>query len=86
VWDDDPRTEGGLMAFARRVLRFTRALATTVWQSLVAVGAVQLAGETARADARLVDVPPPGHPERLRPDLPLTALECALLKDIDSAR
>jgi hypothetical protein len=74
------------MTIARRLLRVARALATTVWQSLVAVGAVQLAGETARADTRLVDVPPPGHPERLRPDVPLTALERALLKDIGSAR
>ena len=74
------------MVFALCVLRFTRALATTVWQSMVAVGAVQLAGETARADARLVDAPPPGHPERLRPDLPLTAVERARLKDIGSPR
>ncbi|MET7275730.1 DUF6059 family protein [Streptomyces flaveolus] len=74
------------MTIARRLLRVARALATTVWQSLVAVGAVQLAGETARADTRLVDAPPPGHPERLRPDVPLTALERALLKDIGSAR
>ncbi|MER7779672.1 DUF6059 family protein [Streptomyces sp. NPDC096191] len=69
------------MAFARRMRRFTRALVAEVWRSLVAVGAVQLAGETARADNPLVQAPPPGHPERLRPDLPLTALERALLKD-----
>ncbi|AQS65688.1 DUF6059 family protein [Streptomyces pactum] len=73
------------MTFARRVRRFTRALVADVWQCLVAVGAVQLAGETARADTRLVDAPAPGHPERLRPDLPLTALERALLKDIGPA-
>ncbi|MFE9312727.1 DUF6059 family protein [Streptomyces sp. NPDC088353] len=70
------------MAFARRVRRLTSALAANVWQCLVAVGAVQLAGETARADTRLLDAPPPGHPERLRPDVPLTALERALLEDI----
>ncbi|MFG3323450.1 DUF6059 family protein [Streptomyces sp. NPDC048171] len=74
------------MTIARRLLRLSRALATTVWQSMVAVGAVQLAGETARADSRLVDAPAPGHPERLRPDVPLTALERALLKDIGPAR
>ncbi|MFD4263035.1 DUF6059 family protein [Streptomyces sp. NPDC058534] len=73
------------MAFARRVLRSARTLAATLWQCLIAVGAVQLAGETARADARLMDAPGPGHPERLRPDLPLTALERAVLKDIGSA-
>lgn len=28
------------------------------------------------------DGPPPGHPERLRPDVPLTALELALLRDL----
>jgi hypothetical protein len=69
------------MAFVRHMRRFTRALVAGVWECLVAVGAVQLAGETARAGTRL-DAPAPGHPERLRPDLPLTALERALLKDI----
>lgn len=69
------------MAFVRRMRRFTRALAAEVWECLVAVGAVQLAGETVRVGTHL-DAPPPGHPERLRPDLPLTALERALLKDI----
>lgn len=70
------------MVFARRVRRLARALMTDVWQCLVAVGATQLAGETARSGACPVDVPPPGHPERLRPDLPLTALERALLRDM----
>ncbi|OAH10894.1 DUF6059 family protein [Streptomyces jeddahensis] len=70
---------------ARRMRRFTRALAAHVWQCLVAAGSVQVAGEAARADARLLDAPPPGHPERLRPDLPLSALERALLKELDPA-
>jgi|EndMetStandDraft_5_1072996.scaffolds.fasta_scaffold02415_6 hypothetical protein len=73
------------MAFsgARRVRRAARALAARVWQCLVAAGAVHMAGETARADAtRMLHGPPPGHPERLRPDLPLTALERALLKEL----
>ncbi|MGW2835930.1 DUF6059 family protein [Streptomyces sp. NPDC001286] len=73
------------MAFrgARRLRRAARALASCVWQCLVAAGAVQMAGETARADAaRLLHAPPPGHPERLRPDVPLTALERSLLRDL----
>ncbi|MGW3137487.1 DUF6059 family protein [Streptomyces sp. NPDC001139] len=73
------------MAFrgVRRVRRAARALAACVWQCLVASGAVHLAGETARTDAGpLLHAPPPGHPERLRPDLPLTALERALLRDL----
>jgi hypothetical protein len=73
------------MAFCgvRRVRRAVRALAACVWQCLVAAGAVQLAGERARADAaRLLHGPLPGHPERLRPDLPLTALERALLREL----
>ncbi|MER8011787.1 MULTISPECIES: DUF6059 family protein [unclassified Streptomyces] len=73
------------MAFrgARRLRRAARALAACVWQCLVAAGAVQLAGETARADAgRLLHEPAPGHPERLRPDVPLTALERSLLRDL----
>ncbi|MBT3154613.1 hypothetical protein HTV45_27715 [Streptomyces sp. CHD11] len=71
-----------MMTFARRLRRFARALVAEVWRCLVAVGAVQLAGESARADFRPVDVPPPGHPERLCPDRPLTALERALLAEM----
>jgi hypothetical protein len=55
-----------------------------VWQGLVACGGVYLAGESARAAAGrppLLLGPPAGHPERLRPDVPLTALERALLRD-----
>ena len=73
------------MAFrgARRVRRAARALTACVWQCLVASGAVHLAGERARAEAgRLLHAPPPGHPERLRPDVPLTALERSLLRDL----
>ncbi|MFE2358625.1 DUF6059 family protein [Streptomyces parvulus] len=70
------------MEFVGRVLRVARALAAALWQSLMAMGAVQLAGESARADARLLQAPAPGHPERLRPDVPLTALERAVLEDI----
>ncbi|MGV9351390.1 DUF6059 family protein [Streptomyces spiralis] len=75
------------MAFpgARRLRRFTRALAAQVWHGLVAAGTMYFASEAARAEARLLDAPPPGHPERLRPDLPLTALERALQRELDPA-
>jgi hypothetical protein len=75
------------MAFpgARRLRRLTRALAAQVWQGLVAAGTMYFASEAARAEARLLDAPPPGHPERLRPDLPLTALERALQRELDPA-
>ncbi|MFF0792351.1 DUF6059 family protein [Streptomyces spiralis] len=75
------------MAFpgARRLRRFTRALAAQVWQGLVAAGTMYFASEAARGEARLLDAPPPGHPERLRPDLPLTALERALQRELDPA-
>ncbi|WP_217249441.1 DUF6059 family protein [Streptomyces sp. AC602_WCS936] len=88
------------MAFrgARRLWGVVRALRVRLWQGLVALGALQAAGEQARADAArgldaprvpdappLLDAPPPGHPERLRPDLPLTALERALLQELDAA-
>ncbi|PZT70874.1 hypothetical protein DN402_06130 [Streptomyces sp. SW4] len=101
------------MAFcgARRLWGVLRVLRARLWQGLVALGALQVAGEQARADAArgpalpgarcapapgapgapgvhapdaapLLDAPPPGHPERLRPDLPLTALERALLREL----
>ncbi|MER6983515.1 DUF6059 family protein [Streptomyces carpinensis] len=75
------------MAFpgVRRLRRFTRALVAQVWQGLVAAGAIHFASETARVNAHLLDAPPPGHPERLRPDLPLTAVERALQREFDPA-
>ncbi|NBM21111.1 DUF6059 family protein [Streptomyces sp. GC420] len=68
---------------ARRLGRLARALVAHVWQGLVALGTIHVAGETARAGgARVLDAPPPGHPECLRPDLPLTALERTLLEEL----
>ncbi|MBC2869354.1 DUF6059 family protein [Streptomyces mexicanus] len=75
------------MAFygARRVRRAVRALAAGVWDGLVSFGSLQ-AGGFGQDDAdRLLPEPPPGHPERLRPDVPMTALERALLKELDPA-
>lgn len=67
---------------ARRLRGFARVLGAQVWQGLVALGGLQVAGERAPARGlRVLDAPPPGHPERLRPDLPLTALERALLEE-----
>ncbi|MCQ9131922.1 MULTISPECIES: DUF6059 family protein [Streptomyces] len=76
------------MAFsgARRMRQAARALAACFWQCLVAAGAAHVAGEAARADALgPLDAPPPGHPERLRPDVPLTSLERTLLRELDLA-
>ncbi|MFD4241811.1 DUF6059 family protein [Streptomyces sp. NPDC058525] len=61
-----------------------------VWQGLVSFGTLHLNGEIARAEHRPgpapLDCPPPGHPERLRPDVPFTAVERALLRDLQSRR
>ncbi|WP_329417857.1 hypothetical protein OG802_35425 (plasmid) [Streptomyces sp. NBC_00704] len=76
------------MAFsgARRVRQAARALAACFWECLVAAGAAYVAGEAARDGAAgLLHEPPPGHPERLRPDVPLTSLERALLRELDLA-
>ncbi|MCK1822208.1 hypothetical protein MTQ10_22005 [Streptomyces sp. XM83C] len=76
------------MAFhgARRVRRAVRALAAGVWECLVSFGSLQAAGGFGQDDgARPLSEPPPGHPERLRPDVPMTALERALLKELDPA-
>ncbi|MDT6987474.1 DUF6059 family protein [Streptomyces lusitanus] len=76
------------MAFpgVRRVRRAARALAAGVWDCLVSFGSLQVTGGFGRTDAvRLLSEPPPGHPERLRPDVPLTALERALLRELDPA-
>ncbi|MEU0372628.1 DUF6059 family protein [Streptomyces sp. NPDC006283] len=69
-------------------LRLARRCLRPLWQGLVACGAVYLAGESERAAPRRPTVllePPAGHPERLRPDVPLTALERALLREWERA-
>ncbi|MFD9004792.1 DUF6059 family protein [Streptomyces sp. NPDC059582] len=52
-----------------------------VWTGLVAFGAHHLNGHTYRPAPRL-DRPPGGHPERLRPDQPLTELENMLVREL----
>lgn len=75
---------------------FARRWADVVWQGLVSFGTLHLHGETLRAEAVRedavreehgpqaipLDVPPPGHPERLRPDLPFSPVEIAMLRDL----
>ncbi|MFC9117566.1 DUF6059 family protein [Streptomyces sp. NPDC102359] len=76
------------MAFPRRrrVRRLVRAVAARVWQCLVAAGTIHTGGQARCGAVLLLDAPPPGHPERLRPDWPLTAVERALQSDLDPAR
>lgn len=72
------------MAARRWPVRVVRRCLRPVWQGLVACGGVYLAGESTRTAAQrptLLLRPPVGHPERLRPDVPLTALERALLEE-----
>ncbi|CAL9326509.1 MULTISPECIES: DUF6059 family protein [Streptomyces] len=62
--------------------RFVRGL----WDGLVTYGMLCVCGRTdayepVRRGVRW-EVPPPGHPERLRADLPLTAVERALEHDL----
>ncbi|MET7515741.1 DUF6059 family protein [Streptomyces sp. NPDC005480] len=54
---------------------------------LVALGAVYVAGETSRSRTPrlLLAQPPAGHPERLCPDVPLTSLELALLRELETS-
>ncbi|MDT0612736.1 DUF6059 family protein [Streptomyces lancefieldiae] len=63
--------------------RFVRGL----WEGLVAYGRLCVVGETAPYEEEvrpkaLWRHPPPGHPERLRPDLPLTDLERRLAREL----
>ncbi|MEU9234710.1 DUF6059 family protein [Streptomyces subrutilus] len=73
---------------------FPRRWAGVVWRSLVSYGTLHLKGEITRAEPRpeppsppsavRLDCPPPGHPERLRPDIPFSPVERALLRDLRS--
>ncbi|MBU8553991.1 MULTISPECIES: DUF6059 family protein [Streptomyces] len=58
-----------------------------LWEGLVAYGRLCLAGETDRYDhpprPRVRwHRPPPGHPERVRDDMPLTDLERRLAREL----
>jgi hypothetical protein len=65
--------------------RWPSRLLRQVWSGLVAMGMHHVVSEMNRArtpDAFLAQ-PPEGHPERLRPDVPLTKLELALMRELD---
>lgn len=59
-----------------------------VGSALVAQGTQYVLGEMRRAGGQrgVLGGPPAGHPERLRADVPLTALESALLRELDVPR
>ncbi|MGN9796132.1 DUF6059 family protein [Streptomyces sp. OZ13] len=88
--DEFPRAShgagrGGGAAARHAVRRGLR----VVWRGLVAYGSVYAAGECARAAAlrpASLRGPAPGHPERLRPDMPLSPLERALLRELGRTR
>ncbi|KOV58608.1 DUF6059 family protein [Streptomyces sp. MMG1121] len=62
-------------------------LVRRLWQSLVAFGAahdpfVHLAGEEDEPLRQRPGGPPPSHPERLRQDVPLSAEELRILREL----
>ncbi|MEU9145952.1 DUF6059 family protein [Streptomyces sp. NPDC048349] len=65
-----------------------RRWAGVVWQGLISFGTLHMHGETLRAEAEPRPVPlggpPPGHPERLCPELPLSPVERALFRDLQA--
>ncbi|MFG2503296.1 DUF6059 family protein [Streptomyces sp. NPDC048441] len=71
----------------KATLLLRRAL-NAVWQSLIAFGLLYTIGELKRAEAlqenaaEPLDAPPPGHPEKLCPDIPLTPAEHALALEL----
>ncbi|MFF5446262.1 DUF6059 family protein [Streptomyces sp. NPDC012888] len=77
---------GGSSSWVRRAAR-------ALWAALVGFGTMLLRGEVLRAaeaaEVRrpaggrpLLTRPPAGHPERLRPDVPFSPAELALLRDL----
>jgi hypothetical protein len=67
--------------------RWSSLLLREVWLGLVALGAVYVAGEASRSRTPrvLLAQPPAGHPERLCPDVPLTSLERALIRELETS-
>ncbi|MBE4741620.1 MULTISPECIES: DUF6059 family protein [Streptomyces] len=66
----------------RPCLRLVRGL----WDGLVVYGLLLVCGETSAYEAAARRAPlrglPPGHPERLRTDLPLSPLERRLAREL----
>ncbi|MGF1430188.1 DUF6059 family protein [Kitasatospora sp. LaBMicrA B282] len=61
------------------------AMVRAVWHGLVVLGLLHVGESEPEAGPAWLPAPdalPPGHPERLRPDLPLTALERRLLREL----
>lgn len=62
------------------------------WDGFVSLGMMYTIGEMQRTGQFPEDPvpplqePPSGHPERLRPDIPLTSLERALQRELESTR
>lgn len=78
-----PPPTGGqpLEASALNPFGFVRVL----WDGCVALGLMYTGESTLKGSADQVpvhDAPPPGHPERLRPDLPLTGYEERLRREL----
>ncbi|MEV0278845.1 DUF6059 family protein [Streptomyces sp. NPDC050610] len=62
----------------RVAARLLRPLWRPLWDGLVAFGTLHATGQLpppVRPEAHPLAGPPPGHPERLRADVPLTAQE-----------
>ncbi|QIP82880.1 hypothetical protein GLX30_00905 [Streptomyces sp. Tu 2975] len=84
--DEFPRLWGGAGKRGGAAARHAvRRVLRVVWRGLVAYGSVHVAGECARAAVEqrpaLLSGPATGHPERLRPDVPLSPLERTLLRE-----
>ncbi|MFJ8490081.1 DUF6059 family protein [Streptomyces sp. NPDC094038] len=60
---------------------FLRRCARSLWQSLVAYGAMQTGVCSMSVGGWLLGAPPPGGPERLVPDQPLSELELLLVRE-----
>ncbi|MFH8983649.1 DUF6059 family protein [Streptomyces varsoviensis] len=61
--------------------RLLRPLWRPLWEGLVAFGTLHVTGQMPppdRSTRRALTGPPPGHPERVRADVPLTAEERGL--------
>jgi hypothetical protein len=82
--DEFPRASDGTGRGGAAARQAVRRGLRVVWRGLVAYGSVYAAGECARAAAERpapLSGPATGHPERLRPDVPLSPLEGALLRE-----
>ncbi len=70
------------MSGLRRAGAFVVRLLRPVGRSLITMGALYVGADALIGMAITADLPP-GHPERLRPDLPLTLLELELEQELE---